>query len=403
MNKVSPDALASMQFELKWQHDQVSHSDGFFARSVNLWRDYFPKELHDKLIGHKTGETIHLAELPAGSLPDFKPEQVVRLPNNRFNLQLNDRATLPRFGRFYPKGLLSGLSNIFPGNITPFRYGRADESGFEANLNHPLAGRPASLSVRIGKIFNKIDERGGTSIDWLENVSNGPGMQARMNGRPTDFFTGGAFDRPDTRPDDVFYETPRMVNHLDAKARELITGLYSGLLPQHGKVLDLMSSWNSHLPENMAFKEVVGLGLNRRELAANSQLTDHLVQDLNVEPVLPFNSAGFDAVICTASVEYLTSPLAVFDEVARVLKPGGIFIVTFSNRWFPPKAINIWQNCHEFERLGLTTEYFLQSEKYDKIQTWSMRGYPRPADDKYFPAQPLSDPVYAVWGYTNGE
>ena len=100
------------------------------------------------------------------------------------------------------------MTNIFPENVTPFRYGRSDESGFEANLNHPLAGRPASLSVRISKVFDKIDERGGTSIDWLETVSNGPGMQARMNGRPTDFFTDGAFDRPDNRPDDVFYETP---------------------------------------------------------------------------------------------------------------------------------------------------------------------------------------------------
>ncbi len=403
MNKITPDALASMQFELKWKHDQVSHTDCFFAPKVNLWRDYFPKTLYQDLVGRKKGETIHLDKVPTEGRPAFKPEQVLTLPLDRFHGKIKSAVVSPRYGRFYPKGLLKDVTNVFPDNIIPFRYGRSDGSAFEANLNHPLAGRDLSLSVSIDHVFDKVDERGGTSVDWLETVSDGPGMQARMNGKPTDFFANGSFDRPDTRPDTVFYETPRMVNHIDAKARQLITGLYTGLLPADGAVLDLMSSWNAHLPAENSFKQIVGLGLNREELAANPQLTGQVVHDLNVNPELPFADAAFNAVTCTASIEYLVSPLAVFDEVARVLKPGGVFIVTFSNRWFPPKAIDIWQNCHEFERLGLVTEYFLHSEKYGKIQTWSMRGYPRPVDDKYFPAQPVSDPVYAVWGYKKGE
>jgi hypothetical protein len=402
MNKITSDALASMRFELKWEHDRVSHRDCFFARKVNLWRDFFPPPFYTALMGRENGETVLLDRVPAGSLPAFKPEQVVTLPAGQFNRKFRDQDLLsPRYGRFYPKGVLAGLPNIFPDNTSPFRCGRSNESSFEANLNHPLAGRDVSLAARIEKVFDKIDERGGSCVDWIEAISNGPGMQARMNGSPTDFFADAPFERPDTRPDTLFYETPRMVDHIDAKARELITGLYARLLPPEGAVLDLMSSWNSHLPADAPFRRVAGLGLNEQELAANPRLTDYLVRDLNADPKLPYDDGSFDAVVCTVSVEYLTSPLAVFEEAARILTPGGVFVVTFSNRWFPPKAIRIWQNCHEFERLGLVTEYFLHSGKYDKIKTWSMRGYPRPADDKYFPAQPLSDPVYAVWGHKN--
>jgi SAM-dependent methyltransferase len=97
-------------------------------------------------------------------------------------------------------------------------------------------------------------------------------------------------------------------------------------------------------------------------------------------------------------VEYLTRPFDVFAEAARVLKPGGVFAATFSNRWFPPKVIRVWPVLHEFERMGLVLEYFLNSGKYNQLQTYSLRGLPRPANDKYAAQLPYSDPVYAVWG-----
>jgi hypothetical protein len=117
-------------------------------------------------------------------------------------------------------------------------------------------------------------------------------------------------------------------------------------------VLDLMASWESHLPADHGLGEIVGLGLNEEELNANRLFGDHLVHDLNREPRLPFDDASFDAVICSLSVEYLTQPFEAFAEVARVLRPGGRFITTFSNRWFPPKVIRTWEQLHEFERLG---------------------------------------------------
>jgi SAM-dependent methyltransferase len=123
-----------------------------------------------------------------------------------------------------------------------------------------------------------------------------------------------------------------------------------------------------------------------------------VVHDLNADTRLPFETNNFDAVVNTASVEYLIEPLTVFREVARILRPGGYFIVTFSNRWFPTKAIRIWQELHEFERMGLVLEYFLRAGGFTDLQTYSLRGLPRPHDDKYFPDLRFSDPVYAVWG-----
>ena len=107
---------------------------------------------------------------------------------------------------------------------------------------------------------------------------------------------------------------------------------------------------------------------------------------------------AFDAVICSVSVEYMTRPFEVFRDVARILKPGGIFIHTFSNRWFPPKAIHLWQELSEFERMGLVLEYFLDSGGYRNLETFSARGWPRPETDRHYPEIMTADPVYAVWG-----
>ncbi len=108
--------------------------------------------------------------------------------------------------------------------------------------------------------------------------------------------------------------------------------------------------------------------------------------------------ACFDAVVCTASIEYLIQPFRVFREIARLLKPAGLFVTTFSNRWFPPKAIQLWSGLHEFERPGLVLEYFLESGLLTDLETWSMRGLPRPKDDRYADRLSRSDPVHAVWG-----
>jgi SAM-dependent methyltransferase len=138
--------------------------------------------------------------------------------------------------------------------------------------------------------------------------------------------------------------------------------------------------------------------MNADELQANRSATARLVQDLNHEPALPFDDAGLDAVVCTASVEYLVQPHKIFAEVLRVLQPGGIFVTAFSNRWFPTKAIQVWSELHEFERVGMVTQW-LQHAGFERLHTFSSRGWPRPSDDAHAGETTLSDPVYAVWGY----
>jgi SAM-dependent methyltransferase len=221
-------------------------------------------------------------------------------------------------------------------------------------------------------------------------------MQSALAQRDTDFFSGEPFARLDDENDTQFYATPRLVQHLDAVARRHIENCYdSHLLPGMG-VLDLMSSWVSHLPPRRDIS-VVGLGMNEEELKRNTRLNGYVVHDLNRSPALGFESNAFDLVICTTSIEYLINPFDVFKEIARCLKPGGKFVITFSDRWFPPKAIKLWMELHSFERVALVVDYFKQSRWYENIETLSMLHYPRPQDDKYSGQLAFSDPVFAVW------
>ena len=157
-----------------------------------------------------------------------------------------------------------------------------------------------------------------------------------------------AFHKADPTSDAIFYAPPRMVAHIDERAIGAVTALYAEHLADGMRVLDLMSSRYSHLPP--LDLDVTGHGMNEAELAANPVLARHVVRNLNEEPALPFEGAAFDAVLCCVSVQYLQRPVAVFGEVARVLRPGAPFVVTFSNRCFPTKAVALWHALDGAER-----------------------------------------------------
>jgi FKBP-type peptidyl-prolyl cis-trans isomerase 2 len=397
--RISPDHLADIEFRLQYNSAEAGHTDRYVGRSVNFWRDLLPEPVYDALMGARAGESFELEFNPGDLLPPFDSRKSQVLHRRQFDAaRIHNRRFEPRYGRFYPKGLLKEVAGVYPQNREPFRCIAIDGSHLGVDFNHPLARLPLRLTARVLNVRPKMVERGGTSIDWIETVTDGPGMQSRLNGRATDFISDDALARADESSDLLFYREPRFVNHIDDQAAELIRTLYGKLVPSGAHVLDLMSSWVSHLPTDLETASVTGLGLNRSELAANERLTDFLVHDLNEHPQLPLAGSRYDAVLCTVSVEYLTDPLAVFADVARVLKPGGVFVVTFSNRWFPPKAIRLWQEIHDFERMGLVLDYFLDSGRYRDLETLSVRGYPRPIYDKYYPELQLSDPVLAVWG-----
>lgn len=152
----------------------------------------------------------------------------------------------------------------------------------------------------------------------------------------------GVFDKADPSPDTEFYAFPRFVTHIDDGAIATVTRVYRERLSSGGAVLDLMSSWVSHLPDDVAYALVVGHGMNEQELAANPRLSRWFVQDLNIEPALPLDDGIFDGACLCVSVQYLQRPVDVFREVRRVLRPGAPFVVSFSNRCFADKAVAIW-------------------------------------------------------------
>lgn len=169
--------------------------------------------------------------------------------------------------------------------------------------------------------------------------------------------------RPDQREkldpadDSDFYSLPRFVTHVDGAFLDRLTQLYRERLRPQTRILDLMSSWVSHLPEDLTFAHVEGQGLNAAELAKNPRLDHYRVQNLNIQPQLPYPDHDFDAVLNCVSVQYLQYPEAVFSEIARVLKPGGLLIVSFSNRMFYQKAIAAWRDSSETGRVALVKRY----------------------------------------------
>ena len=162
----------------------------------------------------------------------------------------------------------------------------------------------------------------------------------------------------DETEDRLFYEYPRFVTHVDEGFIDRLRGLYSDRLSVNSRVLDLMSSWVSHLPDDRKFCHVEGHGMNEEELARNRQLNHYFIQDLNKDPKLPLGDREFDAVLICVSVQYLQYPEAVFSEIHRVLKPGGVVIVSFSNRMFFQKAIAAWRDATEAQRVKLVESYF---------------------------------------------
>lgn len=202
-----------------------------------------------------------------------------------------------------------------------------------------------------------------------------------VHGQPG--FPRGFFDRVDPTPDRGFYRSPRFVTHIDREAIAAVADLYEELRIE-GAVLDLMSSWISHF--RRAPERLVGIGLNEAELRANRQLAEWRVQDLNEDVDLPFPDRSFDHAVCCVSVDYLVRPVEVFAEIGRVLRPGGLFVVTFSDRCFPSKAIRGWLATDDAGHVAIVRRYFELSEAFGPVQA-ELRSDERRG----------GDPLYGVW------
>jgi SAM-dependent methyltransferase len=204
-----------------------------------------------------------------------------------------------------------------------------------------------------------------------------------------DPFPPGFFDRADRSPDAVFYSPTRLVTHIDDEAIVAVGALYDEL-GITGEVLDLMASWVSHFrtpPERLTV-----LGMNGYELDANDAASVTVVHDLNVHPQVPFADASFDAAVCCVSVDYLTRPVEVFADVARVVRPGGPFVCTFSNRCFPTKAIRGWLASTDEQHCQIVERYFAAAG-----------GWGEPHRERRTARSHGGDPLLAVWAYRTGD
>jgi SAM-dependent methyltransferase len=211
---------------------------------------------------------------------------------------------------------------------------------------------------------------------------------------------GDSFSRLDETADSIFYSRDRFVDHLDATALGKVKTLIDTLVKKKNPVvLDLMASWDSHLPQDFNPSKVVGLGLNKNELVRNACLTEWVIHDLNENPILPFSGNTFDVVINTVSVDYMTKPIEVFQEVSRILKPNGLFLVIFSNRMFSEKAVKIWSRSNDEARTLLVENYFKWAGGFSKPRIFASHGGKRPQDDKYAEYGIPADPIMAVYGF----
>ncbi|MUM76713.1 methyltransferase domain-containing protein [Pseudodesulfovibrio sp. F-1] len=399
MSYITSDSVVATVFELTWESAHAAHVERYRAEEVSFVRDILPLGLKSRMRGLGVGDSVEMAIDPS-EIPEFKPGKVLDMPMARFR---GPQGVRPRLGRFYPQHLIENVPGTRPDSDAPFRVVETDKIGFKADLNHPMAGRDVRIRARVLGI-RPASGAGGTLRRWPDILFNGPGMQAQLPGAATDFFSDDPFSRDDESHEVQGSALSGQDAWLDNRARAGMTGIHAGLLREGMDILDLMAGRDSLLPEGLAPASVTGLGLSAKEMAANPALTASVIHNPNQNPELPFDEAGFDAVVCSASVEYLARPFAVFAEAARVLRPGGVFVLTFSNRWHGSGALRIWTELLEFERMGLVSQYFAHTEGFGDVRTISERGWPLPAEgagpagDK----PSVSDPVYAVWARLRG-
>ncbi len=393
--------LAAVTFSVQWSDGHASHEDEMHVEKFSVWReaDFLPPQIGQRMAGMHAGDSVH-CELPAGELTGTwdAARQFSASPSGFDRHYQRGLEVVPRLGRFYPQGFFHGCSGIVREAREPARITALDSRLMQVDTNHPLARYPLRVHSRIEHVQPGSDRRGGRCTSPLDDLLRYPGLAAPLaDGALTDFGAAGTgMGRMDEREDSVFYSKPRFVQHLDTRALASVNALYRRIVPAQARLLDLMASHDSHL-QGCAARDLTVLGMNAQELDANTDATARVVQDLNRTPGLPFDDAALDAVVCTASVEYLVQPAQVVAEVLRVLRPGGLFIASFSNRWFPTKSIQVWSELHEFERVGMVTQWFRQAG-FGELHTFSSRGWPRPEDDPHCAETALSDPVYAVWG-----
>lgn len=282
---------------------------------------------------------------------------------------------LPVVSHFSPHNSSRSISREF---------GRSSSLSFP--LHRCLSSRRSFLSAFIHSLM-----LGGASSSFSASarsrISEAEQMLKNVDWPKQFPFKKEDFQRFDETPDASFYASPRFVTHIDDPAIQALTKYYDSVFPPSNSpgvaLLDMCSSWISHYPKGYKQGRIAGLGLNEEELKRNPVLTEHVVQDLNQNPELPFEDNSFDVITNAVSVDYLTKPLEVFKEMRRVLKPGGLAIMSFSNRCFWTKAISIWTATGDVDHVWIVGAYFHYSGGFEPPQAVDISPNPGRTDPMY--------------------
>lgn len=269
-----------------------------------------------------------------------------------------------------------------------------------SSASAPVARRvDVDAAKRRADRVTAVPRRGSTTLARSTRTGGNAGGVRRQ------VLRGDERTKLDVSPDAEFYSYPRFVTHVDDDFIAQTTELYRRRIPSNAKVLDLCSSWVSHLPRDVDYKLVWGHGMNATELGRNERLDGFFVRDFNADPRIEAADNSFDAVTMCVSVQYLQRAEEVFAEIFRVLKPGGVVIITFSNRLFYSKAIQAWRDASGYARTQLVKEYFSSIAGFtqpevvtdlDGVQDDSIVGKIR----RFF-SRSQSDPFYGVIAYRN--
>lgn len=385
MSHLAQGSHASIYFEMTWECSHASHIERFMAPHVNFLSDTLPLGLKSRMKGLGVGDSVEMT-MDESDVPPFEQGKVLDLSPVRFLAPARDgRPDRPRIGRHYPQNMLDEAPGASPNSPIPFRVVATDKAGFKADLNHPIAGRTVRIKATVIDILD-VTKRDSAPIQWTHVLLDGPGVQARLPETPTDFLGAHPFDRADETDDADFYAGNPALPALTGNALDHVIKIHDDLLQDGMEVLDLMSGEATYLPLGFKPGSVTGVGLDEKAMGANPALDKCVVFNLNETPRLPFDDNRFDAVLCTASVQYLTKPFEIFEDIGRILKPGGVFVVTFADRWLEAKVIRIWPELYEFERMGLVSQYMVKSGSFGAMTTLSAREYQGEGS------------TFAVWG-----
>ena len=84
--------------------------------------------------------------------------------------------------------------------------------------------------------------------------------------------------------------------------------------------------------------------------------------------------------------EWTGQVVEVFREVHRVLRPGGHFVLSFSNRMFAPKAVGIWRDSGDSQHVWTVAAYFhycLQQQRQREEAAGGQAGEEGPGGGRY--------------------